>query len=82
MDHYSSALGSLVHIDFTDGAKATPIAAQIPGCFVLFDTLQAKDTTKVLADSKIPVLEAIELLRPYGICSIRDFIESKQQAQL
>ena len=26
MDHYSSALGSLVHIDFTDGAKATPVS--------------------------------------------------------
>lgn len=81
MDHYSSAIGSLVHIDFADGAKATPIKAQIPGCFILFDTLQAKDTTKVLADSKIPVLEAVEQLRPYGINTIRDVIESEDREQ-
>lgn len=81
MDHYSSALGSLVHIDFADGAKPTPIDAQIPGCFILFDTLQAKDTTKVLADSKIPVLEAVEMLRPFGIRTIRDFIACERQAE-
>lgn len=74
MDHYSSAIGSLVHIDFENGAKPTKLEAKIPGCFVLFDTMQAKDTTKVLADSKIPVLEAIEELGKYGIKSVRDFI--------
>lgn len=77
MDHYSSAIGSLVHIDFENGAKPTPLKSKIPGCFVLFDTMQAKDTTKVLADSKIPVLEAIEQLAPYGIKSVRDFINDE-----
>ncbi len=77
MDHYSSAIGSLVHIDFEDGARPTKINAKIPGCFVLFDTMQAKDTTKVLADSKIPVLEAIEQLGKYGIKSVRDFINDE-----
>ncbi len=77
MDHYSSAIGSLVHIDFENGAKPTKLEAKIPGCFVLFDTMQAKDTTKVLADSKIPVLEAIEQLGSYGIKSVRDFIKDE-----
>lgn len=79
MDHYSSAIGSLVHIDFENG-KATPtkLEAKIPGCFVLFDTMQAKDTTKVLADSKIPVLEAIEQLGCHGITSVRDFINDEE----
>lgn len=77
MDHYSFAIGSLVHIDFENGAKATKLDAKIPGCFVLFDTMQAKNTTKVLADSKIPVLEALEQLKEYGIDSVRDFIKNE-----
>ena len=77
MDHYASALGSLVHIDFAEGAKATPIRAEIPGCFVLFDTLQAKDTTRVLAESKVPVLEAVEQLRPFGIHTLDAFHRRK-----
>ncbi len=81
MDHYTSALGSLVHIDFAEGAKATPIRAEIPGCFVLFDTLQAKDTTRVLAESKVPVLEAVEQLRPFGIHTVRDFITHDRQEE-
>ena len=81
MDHYASALGSLVHIDFAEGAKATPIRAEIPGCFVLFDTLQAKDTTRVLAESKVPVLEAVEQLRPFGIHTVRDYITCDRQEE-
>lgn len=77
MDHYSSSIGSLVHIDFENGARPTKLDSKIPGCFVLFDTMQAKDTTKVLADSKIPVLEAIEQLGKYGIKSVRDFIKNE-----
>ncbi len=77
MDHYASAIGSLVHIDFENGASATKLDVDIPGCFILFDTMQAKDTTRVLADSKIPVLEALDELGKYNIKSVRDFINNE-----
>lgn len=74
MDHYTSALGGLVHLKFPDG-KTVPqkLDVKIPGCFILFDSLQQKNTTKVLADSKIPTLEALDTLKQYGISSVRDF---------
>lgn len=74
MDHYTSALGGLVHLNFAEGnAEAEKINRSIPGCFILFDSLQAKNTTKVLADAKIPVVAAVEELKDYGIGSVRDF---------
>ena len=74
MDHYTSALGGLVHLNFnTDETKATPISVEPDGCFILFDSLQQKDTIKVLSNSKYPTLEGLKLLAPYGIKSISDF---------
>ena len=63
MDHYASALGSLVNLDFTDGKTTVhPLKTQIEGCFILFDSLAQKNTTKVLADAKTPTLSALEKL--------------------
>ncbi len=74
MDQYASALGGLVHLDFSTGnAVPTPLKLDLNGVFILFDSLQDKDTIKVLGDSKYPTLEAIKELAPYGITSIRDF---------
>lgn len=74
MDHYASALGGLVHLDFSTGkAVPTPLHLDLDGCFILFDSLQDKDTIKVLGDSKYPTQEALKQLGRYGISSIRDF---------
>lgn len=75
MDHYTSALGGLVHLDFRDAMQVSKLDVNISGDFILFDSLQQKDTTKVLAASKIPAQSALEKLRTYGINSIRDFLE-------
>lgn len=60
MDHYASALGGLVNLDFT-GGKTTPhrLDTVIPGVFILFDSKEQKNTTKVLADAKTPTLEGL-----------------------
>lgn len=83
MDHYSSALGGLVHLKFNpDKTEVIRIDHAIPKNFILFDSLQIKNTTKVLADAKYPVLEALEELKPFGITSIRDFHENKENLKL
>ena len=75
-DHFTSAYGNLVHLSFDGEPKATSIDTKIPGVFILFDSLQQKDTIKVLSDSKVPVVEAIELLKPYGINHTRDIFKN------
>lgn len=76
MDHYASALGGLIHLDFSTGkAVPTPLKLDLDGCFILFDSLQDKDTIKVLGDSKYPTQEAVKQLGQYGITSIRDFYD-------
>ena len=75
MDHYASALGGLVHLNFETG-EAVPetLSGALDGRFILFDSLQRKDTINVLAASKIPTLEGLKELNPYGVSSIRDFV--------
>ena len=82
MDHYTSAIGGLVHLDFRSDVTAERIDREVGGCFILFDSLQQKDTTKVLAASKIPTLAALEQLKPYGISSVRDFYEDENKLAL
>lgn len=74
MDQYASALGGLVHINFAQGTRAERLDAQLSGCFILFDSLQQKDTIRVLGDSKYPTQEALRMLQSDGISSIRDFL--------
>ena len=75
MDHYTSALGGLVHLNFSDPKNTTVerLDVQLDGCFILFDSKQQKDTIKVLGNSKYPTQEAIQQLNSEGITSIRDF---------
>lgn len=82
MDQYASALGGLVHLNFANGTEAEAIKTPLTGKFILFDSLQQKDTIKVLGGSKYPTQEALKQLAPYGITSIRDFYEdpSKEEA--
>jgi galactokinase len=47
MDHYTSAMGGIVHLDFHDGLRATPLSVCMRE-FVLGDSLQPKDTQKTL----------------------------------
>ncbi len=72
MDHYTSAVGGLVHLDFSSGTRITPIDFHIPGSFILVDTLARKNTTQVLGDSKLPMLEALDTLRGFGVAGIRE----------
>ncbi len=74
MDHYTSALGGMVHLNFSGSFQIERLAARLNGCFILFDSLEQKDTTRVLAASKIPAQEALRQLEPYGITSVRDFL--------
>lgn len=53
------------------------IEKEIPGSFILFDSLAGKDTIRVLAKAKIPVVEALKKLEREGISSIRDFIRDE-----
>ena len=78
MDQYASALGGLVHIDFSDGVVPEKLDVDLKGCFILFDSLQQKDTIKVLGDSKYPTQEGLKELEQYGIHSIRDFYENPE----
>lgn len=75
MDHYSSALGGLVHLNFENNETSIDrIESTIPGCFILFDSKEEKDTTRVLANAKTPVVNGLEKLNQYGIKSIKDFV--------
>lgn len=73
MDHYASALGGLVHLDFQNGTEAEKLDVELPGCLILFDTLTRKDTIGVLKRAKNPVLAGLDELKKDGITSIRDF---------
>ncbi len=83
MDHYASALGGLAHMDFRDGKTAVERLPAMPsGCFILFDSLEPKDTLDVLSKSKYPTLEGIKQLAAYGVTSIRDFYEHPEYEEL
>nr|MDD6336047.1 galactokinase family protein [bacterium] len=73
MDHYTSALGGLVRLDFKSDIEMERIRFDIPGRFILFDSGATKDTIQVLANAKTPVLEALDALKGDGILSVRDF---------
>lgn len=79
MDQYASALGGLVHLNFADGKTAAEkLDVSLKGCFILFDSLQRKDTIKVLGDSKYATQDALKELAPYGITSIKDFYHNPE----
>ncbi|MGI6704799.1 MAG: galactokinase family protein [Clostridia bacterium] len=79
MDHCCAAYGGVLHISFGESPVVESIETKIPGSFILFDSLQQKDTTRVLANSKIPVLRAMEKLsREFGIKNIRELMDMEE----
>lgn len=72
MDHYTSCIGNLVNLDFSNGTEINKINFQIPGCFILFDTLTQKDTIKVLSNAKNPVVKALGILKENNINGYTD----------
>ena len=83
MDHYTSALGGLVHLRFSDDTTVVnTVNVDIPGCFILFDSLTQKDTTGILASAKTPTLQALQQLAPYGIAGIADFLKDPEKIDL
>ncbi|MGD9498279.1 MAG: galactokinase family protein [Armatimonadota bacterium] len=62
MDHYTSAIGGLLHIDCREPITVERLPAQLDG-FVLGDSLQPKDTTGVLGRSRAAVEAGLAVLR-------------------
>jgi len=62
MDHYTSAMGGVVHIDTREPISVTPLRESIEG-LVLGDSLERKETTAVLRRSKEDVLEGVRRLK-------------------
>lgn len=62
MDHYTSALGGLLHIKTAGEIECTRLPAGLSG-FVLGDSLTPKDTTSTLARSRQAMAEAVEVAR-------------------
>ena len=62
MDHYTSALGGLVHIDTGSPIRVTPLPARLEG-FVLGDSRTPKDTTSTLAQSRAAMRSAVQAVR-------------------
>ncbi len=58
MDHFSSALGGVVSVDFGEGLKVKKLKNSLKE-FVLADSLQKKDTTGMLGYIKSHVLEGL-----------------------
>ncbi len=71
MDHMASAHGGICRFDFAD--IENPVMEKLkglpPGGFILFDSLQRKDTIRVLSTARKPVEKAVEIL---GVNGIRD----------
>lgn len=83
MDHVTSAMGGLLHLDFVGGGmKATRLSRDLPGRLLLFDSLEPKDTIGVLAGAKTPVQEGLATLAPLGVESIRDLAENDEKLAL
>jgi len=62
MDHYTSALGGLLHLDCREPIAVEPLPARLDG-FVLADSLVRKETTATLLRTRVSVQEAVASLR-------------------
>jgi galactokinase len=69
MDHYTSAVGGLLHIDCCDPIVVTSLPAQLDG-FVLGDSRVPKDTVNTLKASRDAVFAGISILKAQipGFC--------------
>jgi galactokinase len=83
MDHYASALGGLLHLDFSGPTVSVErLTATLNGAFLLFDTLQPKDTLRALSEAKRPSLAALELLKEHGVSCLQDMLANPKSADL
>jgi galactokinase len=62
MDHYATAIGGILFIDFAETVRYE-ILQNRPGSFVLGDSLEPKDTKEILARVKYTVLQAVEKIQ-------------------
>jgi galactokinase len=62
MDHYTAALGGLLHIKTEGEVEGTRLPAELSG-FVLGDSLEPKDTTSTLGRSRRAMGDAVSIAR-------------------
>ena len=62
MDHYATAIGGVLYIDFKDEVRYEMLENRL-GSFVLGDSLEPKDTKEILARVKFGVLEAVQKIK-------------------
>jgi len=62
MDQLATAVGEVLHIDFSNNCKITELPTKL-GSFVLGDSQEPKDTMHILASTKAPALSAAEKIK-------------------
>jgi len=62
MDHYATAMGGLLYQEFQENVSLQHLRSEL-GTFVLGDSLEAKDTTRILKRVKQKVLAAIDEIK-------------------
>lgn len=72
MDHIMAAHGGLLHLTFANPFTYQRLNGTPGGCLILFDSLQQKETTRVLAGAKMPTLAALDALKRHGIDGMRE----------
>lgn len=76
MDHFSTAVGRVIAIDFVPSITVTPVPVS-PGTFVLGDSGEPKDTTAILARVKNRVLDIVaDLSRTFPEFSLQTVDET------
>ncbi len=66
MDHYATSLGGVLFIEFKDPVKVEKLRSNL-GSFVLGDSLEPKDTKKILSWVKGGIFEILTNLKNNGI---------------
>ena len=71
MDHYMSTLPGIIHLDFSKSSiHVEPFSLHLSGAFLLFDSLQPKDTLTALRSAKEPTLSALHKIGANHIAEI------------
>jgi galactokinase len=80
MDHFSTACGGVMQIDFHPAVRVTPLAARL-GTFVLGDSGEPKNTTEILARVKNQVIDIQHKLslRHHGFSLHTVLLENAEQ---
>lgn len=79
MDQYSTAIGDIIYLESTPMIKVEDLTPNL-GNFVLGDSLEPKDTLKILGHVKFGMLKAIEKIKAYD-ASFDLFKTPKERAQ-